>query len=120
MSPRNTQFFSNIVQAHRGVCDYYDLSSMQLGVINSRNEIDNPIGLTNNLNALKKTGVDGVMVDCWWGLVEAKGPKLYDWSGYRNLFDFVREAKLKLQVRSRSYTCFKDTLKISLLVVSQS
>lgn len=84
---------------------------MQLGVINCSNKIDNPIGLTNDLNALKKTGVDGVMVDCWWGLVEAKGPKLYDWSAYRNLFDIVREVKLKLQVRLRPNTCFKDALK---------
>jgi beta-amylase len=82
-----------------------------LGVINSRNQIDNPEGLINDLNALKRMGVDGVMVDCWWGLVEAKGSKMYDWTGYRNLFNTVREVKLKLQVRLRPSSCLNDPLK---------
>jgi len=87
---------------------------MQLGVINCGNKIDNPLGLIEDLNVLKKTGVDGVMVDCWWGLVEAKGPELYDWSGYRNLFNSIREVNLKIQVRLRSNTCIEYTLKILL------
>ncbi|KAG0582771.1 hypothetical protein KC19_3G084900 [Ceratodon purpureus] len=78
---------------------------LPLGVINCRNQIDNPEGLINDLNALKRIGVDGVMVDCWWGLVEAKGPKMYDWTAYRNLFNAVREVKLKLQVVMSFHQC---------------
>ena len=55
--------------------------------------------------------MDGVMVDCWWGLVEAKGPKMYDWTAYRNLFNAVREVKLKLQVRLLPNYCLDDILK---------
>lgn len=91
-----------------GNCDFL---SLQLGVINSRNQIDNPEGLINGLNALKRTGVDGVMVDCWWGLVEAKGPKMYNFTGYGNLFNAVRELNLKLQVRLCPDRCLDDTLK---------
>lgn len=79
---------------------------LQLDAINSRNEIDDLKSLRNDLNMLKKTSVDGVMVDCWWGLVEAKGPKVYDWSGYKNLFEIVRELQLKLQVHSRLSSCY--------------
>ncbi|XP_024364731.1 beta-amylase 2, chloroplastic isoform X2 [Physcomitrium patens] len=78
---------------------------LPLDAINSRNEIDDLKSLRNDLNMLKKTSVDGVMVDCWWGLVEAKGPKVYDWSGYKNLFEIVRELQLKLQVVMSFHQC---------------
>ena len=58
----------------------------------------NPEGLKKDLAALKSANVDGVMVDCWWGLVESRGPQQYDWGGYSELFTLVRDAGLKLQV----------------------
>lgn len=42
--------------------------------------------------------VDGVTVDCRWDVVEHV-PKHYDWLDYRELFQIVRNFKLKLQVR---------------------
>jgi hypothetical protein len=59
-----------------------------------------PEGLLNQLRTLKSINVDGVMVDCWWGIVEADGPQVYNWSGYKRLFQIVRDLKLKLQVSS--------------------
>jgi hypothetical protein len=38
------------------------------------------------------------MVDCWWGLVESRGPQRYNWSGYHDLFNMVRDIGLKQQV----------------------
>lgn len=76
---------------------------IQLGTINKRNEIDDRKGLERDLKALKNIGVDGVMVDCWWGLVERKDPQKYNWSSYRDLFSLVRELKLKLQVPMASF-----------------
>lgn len=54
--------------------------------------------LINHLKILKSINVDGVMVDCWWGIVEAHTPQQYNWSGYRKLFQIVRDLDLKLQV----------------------
>lgn len=54
--------------------------------------------LINQLRILKSINVDGVMVDCWWGIVEAHTPQQYNWSGYRKLFEIVRDLDLKLQV----------------------
>lgn len=71
----------------------------QLGVINMECELVDPDGLLNQLNILKSVNVDGVMVDCWWGIVEAAAPQSYNWKGYRQLFQMVRDLKLKLQVR---------------------
>lgn len=38
------------------------------------------------LNLLRKAGVEGVMVDVWWGICERAGPRVYDFSAYRRLF----------------------------------
>ncbi|OMP00400.1 Glycoside hydrolase, family 14B, plant [Corchorus olitorius] len=71
---------------------------LPLGVINMKCELVDPDGLLKQLRVLKSINVDGVMVDCWWGIVEAHAPQEYNWNGYRRLFQMVRELKLKLQM----------------------
>lgn len=61
-------------------------------------ELVDPDGLVKQLKFLKSINVDGVMVDCWWGIVEAHAPQEYNWNGYKRLFHIVRELKMKLQV----------------------
>lgn len=53
--------------------------------------------LTHALDRFKLAGVHGIMVDIWWGIVERDGPKAYDFSAYRRLFEMASEAGLKLQ-----------------------
>lgn len=38
------------------------------------------------LHTLKQAGVEGVMVDVWWGIVERGGPRQFDFSAYAALF----------------------------------
>lgn len=71
---------------------------LQLGVINMKCELTDPDGLLKQLRILKSINVDGVMIDCWWGIVEAHVPQEYNWNGYKRLFQIVRDVKLKLQV----------------------
>ena len=78
------------------------LCLLQLGVINMKCELVAADMLTKQLRILKSANVDGVMVDCWWGIVEAYAPQEYNWHGYRRLFQIVRDLKLKLQVSSVS------------------
>ncbi|XAR63062.1 Beta-amylase [Bertholletia excelsa] len=78
---------------------------LPLGVINMKCELVDPDGLVKQLRALKSINVDGVMVDCWWGIVEAHGPQEYNWNGYKRLFQIVRELKLKLQVVMSFHEC---------------
>jgi len=54
--------------------------------------------LLADLVRLRKANVQGVMVDCWWGKVEAEGPGQYNWDGYKNLFSIVKDANLELHV----------------------
>ena len=37
--------------------------------------------LRTRLTVLKSVGVEGVMVDMWWGVVERTTPGVYDWAG---------------------------------------
>lgn len=78
---------------------------LPLGVITEENMVDNPEFFLQDLKALKSAKVDGVMVDCWWGLVESQKPQSYNWSGYRHLFSLVKEANLKLQVVMSFHQC---------------
>ncbi|KAB2056337.1 hypothetical protein ES319_A11G095200v1 [Gossypium barbadense] len=78
---------------------------LPLGVIDRNCELVDPEGLTNQLRILKSVNVDGVMIDCWWGIVEAHAPQTYNWSGYRRLFQIVRDLGLKLQVVMSFHEC---------------
>ena len=49
------------------------------------------------LEMLSRAGVDGVMIDVWWGIAEHAGPGCYDFSAYRKLFEQVASKGLKVQ-----------------------
>jgi beta-amylase len=70
-----------------------------MGIINSHCQLVDPESVRAELRHLKSLNVDGVVVDCWWGIVEAWTPRKYEWSGYRDLFGIIKEFKLKVQVR---------------------
>ncbi|GAB2217357.1 hypothetical protein Droror1_Dr00000532 [Drosera rotundifolia] len=90
---------------------------LPFGVINMNCELTDPDGLLKQLRYLKSINVDGIMVNCWWGVVEAHSPQEYKWVGYKKLFQIVRELKLKLQVVMSFHVCggnFGDDLFIHL------
>ncbi|KAL9228924.1 hypothetical protein vseg_004452 [Gypsophila vaccaria] len=78
---------------------------LPLGIIDMNCKMVDPFGLLEQLKLLKSINVDGVMVDCWWGIVEAQAPQQYNWSGYRSLFQIVRGLGLKLQVVMSFHEC---------------
>lgn len=77
---------------------------LPLSTVGEDNKLTDPEGLAKNLAALMAAGIDGVMVDCWWGLVEGE-PQKYSWSGYRQLFQLVQDSGLKLQVVMSFHQC---------------
>ncbi|CAK9143699.1 unnamed protein product [Ilex paraguariensis] len=64
-----------------------------------------PEGVRQELRDLKSLQVDGIVVDCWWGIVEGWTPQKYEWSGYRELFNIIQEFELKLQVVMAFHEC---------------
>ncbi|XP_074272998.1 beta-amylase 2, chloroplastic [Silene latifolia] len=78
---------------------------LPLGIIDMNCKMVDPFGLLEELKVLKSINVDGIMVDCWWGIVEAQAPQKYNWTGYRSLFQIVRALGLKLQVVMSFHEC---------------
>ncbi|TVU10567.1 hypothetical protein EJB05_44108, partial [Eragrostis curvula] len=78
---------------------------LPLNVVSATGEVVDADELVGQLRVLKAAGVDGVMVDCWWGIVEANRPQEYNWTGYKRLFQMIRELKLKLQVVMSFHEC---------------
>lgn len=69
------------------------------------------------LHTLKQAGVEGVMVDVWWGIVERAGPGTYDFAAYQSLFRKVARAGLKVQAVMSFHAAggnVGDTCKIGL------
>ena len=56
------------------------LAAAQVSVIKREKALE--VGL----RTLKRAGVEGVMVDVWWGIVEGAAPGTYDFSAYKRLF----------------------------------
>lgn len=75
------------------------------GIINNFCQLLDREGVRQELRNLKSLHVDGVVVDCWWGIVEGWSPQKYEWSGYRELFKIIQEFELKLQVGLAFHEC---------------
>ncbi|KAK3157730.1 hypothetical protein QOZ80_2AG0127190 [Eleusine coracana subsp. coracana] len=58
-----------------------------------------------SLTALKSAGVEGVMVDVWWGIAEAEGPGRYNFAGYMELMEMARKTGLKVQAVMSFHQC---------------
>ncbi|XP_038703151.1 beta-amylase-like [Tripterygium wilfordii] len=78
---------------------------LPLGVVTVDNKFENVDVLEKNLKDLRAAGIDGVMVDVWWGIIEFKGPLEYDWSAYRSLFELVQKCGLKIQAIMSFHQC---------------
>jgi beta-amylase len=58
-----------------------------------------------SLAALKRAGVEGIMVDVWWGIAEAEGPGRYNFAGYMELMEMARKTGLKVQAVMSFHQC---------------
>ena len=90
---------------------------LPLNVVTNDGEVNDPETLENGLRALKDVGVEGVMIDVWWGIVERAGPKKYDWEAYKTVIGMIREMGLKVQAVMSFHACganVGDVLEIPL------
>ncbi|KAL2489728.1 Beta-amylase 3 [Forsythia ovata] len=78
---------------------------LPLDTISTGGNLNKPRAMNASLMALKSAGVEGVMVDVWWGLVEKDGPLKYNWEGYAELVNMVKKHGLKLQVVMSFHQC---------------
>ena len=78
---------------------------LPLDVISRDGALQHRQALEISLRTLKKIGVEGVMTDVWWGIVERDGPEMYDWTAYLELLDLVQRAGLKLNAVMSFHAC---------------
>ncbi|GLT49091.1 hypothetical protein SLA2020_226720 [Shorea laevis] len=78
---------------------------LPLDTITLGGHLKKPRAMNASLMALKSAGVEGVMVDVWWGLVEKDGPLKYNWEGYAELVEMVQRHGLKIQVVMSFHQC---------------
>ncbi|CAK9172625.1 unnamed protein product [Ilex paraguariensis] len=78
---------------------------LPLDTVSVGGNLNKPRAMNASLMALKSAGVEGVMVDAWWGLVEKDGPLKYNWEGYAELVKMVQKHGLKLQVVMSFHHC---------------
>lgn len=78
---------------------------LPLDVISVHNVFRDQDKCEKQFKELREAGVDGIMVDVWWGIVEANGPRLYDWFAYRSLFQLVQKTGLKIQAIMSFHQC---------------
>lgn len=50
-------------------------------------------------------GVDGVVVDVWWGVVERAGPRQYNWAPYQSIVAMARSASLSVVAIMSFHRC---------------
>ncbi|CAK9161358.1 unnamed protein product [Ilex paraguariensis] len=95
-----------LTDAEKMMANYVPLHVMlPLGVVNVDNVLEDNRKLEKQLKELRGAGVDGIMVDVWWGIIESKGPKKYDWNAYMILFQLVQKCGLRIQAIMSFHQC---------------
>ena len=77
---------------------------LPLDTITNSLTINNVDKLKSNLAQLKSGNVEGVMSDCWWGLVE-QIEKTYKFDVYKQLTQIVKDAGLKMEYVMSFHSC---------------
>lgn len=61
--------------------------------------------MVQSLKALAAAGVEGVVMEVWWGLVERDQPMLYNWEGYLEIVALARRCGLKVRAVLAFHQC---------------
>lgn len=67
-----------------------------LNVVMNDGEVNDFEVFECGLCVLSEIGVEGVMIDVWWGIVERDGLRKYDWVVYREVIDMIKDVGLKV------------------------
>jgi len=78
---------------------------LPLDAVTNDNKLANPHALQAGARALKASGVHGVTVDLWWGIVERDEPRKYNFSAYLALAKLMEAEGLELSVALSFHTC---------------
>ena len=78
---------------------------MPLDSVTMGNAVNRRKAMRASLQALRSGGVEGIMIDVWWGLVEREAPGGYNWGGYEEVLQMARKVGLKVQAVMSFHQC---------------
>ncbi|KAE8708793.1 Beta-amylase 1 [Hibiscus syriacus] len=78
---------------------------MPLDSVTYGNTVNRKKAMNASIQALKSAGVEGIMIDVWWGLVEREAPGAYNWGGYTELLEMAKKHGLKVQAVMSFHQC---------------
>ncbi|KAG6574880.1 Beta-amylase 1, chloroplastic, partial [Cucurbita argyrosperma subsp. sororia] len=78
---------------------------MPLDCVTMENKVKKRKAMEVSFQAMKGAGVEGVMVDVWWGLVEKERPGEYNFGGYEEFFAMAAKYGLKVQAVMSFHQC---------------
>ncbi|KAL0388293.1 UNVERIFIED_CONTAM: Beta-amylase 1, chloroplastic [Sesamum radiatum] len=78
---------------------------MPLDSVTWNHTVNRKKAMNASLQALKSAGVEGIMMDVWWGLVEGEKPGEYNWGGYSELLEMAKKHGLKVQAVMSFHQC---------------
>lgn len=61
--------------------------------------------MAQSFRALAAAGVEGVVMEVWWGLVERELPRVYNWQGYLEIVVLARRRGLKVRAVMAFHQC---------------
>ncbi|EPS61694.1 hypothetical protein M569_13099, partial [Genlisea aurea] len=61
--------------------------------------------MTQSFWALATAGVEGVVMEVWWGLVEGGFPGIYNWNGYLEIVELAQRFGLKVRALMAFHQC---------------
>ncbi|GER55883.1 beta-amylase [Striga asiatica] len=78
---------------------------MPLDSVTWNHTVNRKKAMNASLQALRSAGVEGIMMDVWWGLVEGEKPGEYNWGGYSDLLEMAKKHGLKVQAVMSFHQC---------------
>ncbi|KAL0368532.1 UNVERIFIED_CONTAM: Beta-amylase 1, chloroplastic [Sesamum calycinum] len=78
---------------------------MPLDSVTWNHTVNRKKAMNASLQALRSAGVEGIMMDVWWGLVEGEKPGEYNWAGYSELLEMAKKHGLKVQAVMSFHQC---------------
>ncbi|GFP96181.1 beta-amylase 1 chloroplastic [Phtheirospermum japonicum] len=78
---------------------------MPLDSVTWNHTVNRKKAMNASLQALKSAGVEGIMMDVWWVLVEGEKPGEYNWGGYSELLEMAKKHGLKVQAVMSFHQC---------------
>lgn len=64
--------------------------------------------MLQSFRALALAGVEGVVMEVWWGLVEREIPESYSWRGYLEIVEMAKRVGLKVRAVMAFHQCGSD------------